>query len=52
MFVWVGKEADDVIVIGRVVLAEMRLYWLTCSVPAEFVARMIRIVFGIEIVYY
>ena len=30
MFVWVGKEADDVIVIGRVVSAELRLYWPSC----------------------
>ena len=30
MFVWVGKEADDVIVIGRVVSAELRLCWPSC----------------------
>ena len=36
MFVWVGKEADDVIVIGRVVSAELRLYLPSCSVSAEF----------------
>ena len=37
------KDADDVIVIGRVasVLAELRLYWPSYSVSAEFVARMI-----------
>ena len=36
MFVLVGKEADDVIVIGRVesVLAELRLYWPSCSISA------------------
>ena len=30
MFLWVGKEANDVIVIGRVVSAELRLYWPRC----------------------
>ena len=35
MFVWVRKEAYDVIVIGRVVLAELHLYWSSCSVLAE-----------------
>ena len=47
MFVKVGKEADDAIVIGRVVSAELRLYWPSCSVSAEFVAHMIRTVFAI-----
>ena len=47
MFVWVGKEADDVI--GRVafVLAELRLYWPSCSVSAAFLAHMSRTVFVI-----
>ena len=31
MFACIGKEAgDDVIVIGRVVSAELRLYWPSC----------------------
>ena len=30
MFVWVGKEADDVIVTGRVLSAKLRLYWPSC----------------------
>ena len=30
MSVWVGKEADNVIVIGRVVSAEVRLVWPIC----------------------
>ena len=30
MFIWVGKEADDVIVIGRVVSAVLRVYWPSC----------------------
>ena len=47
MFVWVGKEVDDVIVIGRLVSAELRLYWPSCSVVADFVAHMIRTVFVI-----
>ena len=39
-FGWVGKEAGyDVIVIGRVVLAELRQYWPSCSVSAEFSDR-------------
>ena len=46
MFVWVGKEADDVIVIGRV-LPELHLYRPSCSVSADFVAHMIRTVFVI-----
>ena len=38
MFLWAGKETGyDVIVIGPVVLAELRLYWLSCSVLTEFV---------------
>ena len=41
----IGKEADDVIVTGHVVLAELRLYWPSYSVSAEFVAHMIRTVF-------
>ena len=44
MFVLVGKEADDVIVIGRVLSAKLHLYWPSCSVLAEFVAHMIQIV--------
>ena len=51
MFVWVGKESDDVIVIGRVVLAELRMYWPSCSVSAKFVAHMIRTVSAIDILY-
>ena len=55
MFVWVGKEADDAIVIGRLVspgrvasvLAELRLYWPSCSMSAEFAAHMIKTVFAI-----
>ena len=47
MFVCVGKEADDVIVIGRVVLAELRLYWPSFPVSAECVAHMIRTIFAI-----
>ena len=35
MFVWVGKEADDVIVIGRVLSAELRLHWPIVSILAE-----------------
>ena len=34
------------------VLAELYLYWRSCSVSAEFVAHMIRTVFAIEILYY
>ena len=45
--VWVGKEAGDIFVIGRVVLAELGLYWPSCSVSAAFVAHMIRTVFAI-----
>ena len=38
MFVYVQKEAgDDVIVIGRVVLAELRLYWPICYISADIV---------------
>ena len=34
------KEAgDDVIVIGRDVLAELRQYWPSCSVSAEFITH-------------
>ena len=47
MSVWVGKEAGNVIVIGRVVSAELRLYWPSSSVSAEFVTRMIRTVSAI-----
>ena len=60
MFVWVGKEADDVVVIGRVVSAELllycpscvcigrvALYLPSCSVSAAFVAHIIRTVFAI-----
>ena len=48
MFVWVGKEAGyDVIVIGRVVLAELRQYLPSCSVSVEFVTHMIRTVFAV-----
>ena len=53
MFVWVGKEVgDDVIVIGRVVSAELRLYLPSCSLSAEIVTHMIRITFAIYILYY
>ena len=53
MFVWVRKEAGyDVIVIGRVVLSELRQYWPSCSVSAEFVTNMIRAAFAIHIMYY
>ena len=64
MFVWAGKKANDVIVIGRVVSAELRLYWPSCvcigrvaSVLAEllcieFVAQMIRAICAIQILYY
>ena len=49
MFVLVGKEARyDVIVIGRVVLAELLQY----SVSAEFVTRMVRTALAIYILYY
>ena len=42
------KEAGyDVIVIGRVVLAELRQYWPSHSVSAELVTHMIRTVFAI-----
>ena len=39
-----GKEADGRIFIGRVVsvLAELRSYWPSCSVTAEFVIQLIR----------
>ena len=47
MFVWAGTEADDVIGIGQVVLVELRLYWPSCSVSAEFVTHMIRAAFAI-----
>ena len=47
MFVWVGKEADDVIVIGQVVSGELRLYLPSCSVSAELIAHTIRPVFAI-----
>ena len=48
MFVSVGKEAgDDVIVIVRVVSAELRLYCPSCFVSAEFVAHIIRTDFAI-----
>ena len=47
MFVLVGKEGDAVIVIGRVVSADLRLYWPSCSVSAEFDAHMIRTIFAI-----
>ena len=30
MLVWVENEADDIIVIGQVVSAEVRLYWPCC----------------------
>ena len=30
MFVWVGKEADEVIVIGQVISAKLCLYWPSC----------------------
>ena len=53
MLVWVGKEAGyDVIVIGLVIFAELRQYWLSCSVSAEFVTQMIRTAFAIYILYY
>ena len=53
MFVWVGKEAGyDVIVIGRVVFAELRQYWPSCSVSAEFITHMNRTAFTIYIPYY
>ena len=54
----------DVIVIGRVVLAELRQYWLSrilaelrqywpsYSVSAEFITHMIRNAFAIYILYY
>ena len=49
MFVWVAKAADDAIFIGRVasVVAELRLYWPSCSVSADFVAHMTGTVFAI-----
>ena len=48
-----GKEAGyDVIVIGRVVLDELRQYWPSCSVSAEFGTHVIRTVFAIYILYY
>ena len=47
MFVLVGKDVDDVIVIDRNLLAELRLYWPSCSVSADFVAHMIWTVFAI-----
>ena len=34
------------------VLAELRLYWPSCSVSADFVAHIIRTVFAISILYY
>ena len=40
MFAWVGKEADDVIVVRRVVLAELRPYWPSCPLSAVFVTHM------------
>ena len=50
MFVWIREEAGyDVIVIGRVVLAELRQYWPSCSVSAEFVTHMIQTAFAIYI---
>ena len=53
MFVWVGKEAEyDVIVIGRDVLTELRQYWPSCSISAEFVTHMVRTAFAIYILYY
>ena len=52
MYVWVGKEAGyDIIVIGRVVLAELRQYWPSCSVSVEFITHMIRTAFAIYILY-
>ena len=54
MFVWVGKDAEDVMVIGQMVSAELylylakfHLYWLKCAVSAEFVTRLIRTTFAI-----
>ena len=41
------KETDDIIVIDRVASAELRLYWPSCSVSAEFVVHMIRTGFAI-----
>ena len=53
MFVWVGKEAGyDVIVIGCVVLTELRQYWPSCSVLAEYVTHMIGTFFARYILYY
>ena len=46
MFEWVGKEADDIIVIGRVVSTELRLYWPSCYASADLVAY-IRTVFTV-----
>ena len=42
MVVWFGKAADDVIVIGQVVAAKLRLCWPSCSVSTEYVTRMIQ----------
>ena len=47
MFVWAGKEPEDDIVTGQIVLAELRLYWPTCFVSPEFVAHMIRTAYAI-----
>ena len=44
------KAGYDAIVIGRVVLAELRQYWPSCSVSAEFVIHMIRTHFAIRTV--
>ena len=50
MFVWVGEESgDDIIVTGRIVLAQLSLYWPSCSVLAEIVIHMIRATFAISI---
>ena len=46
------RSRYDVFVIGRVVLAELRQYWPSCSVSAEFVTHLIRTAFALYILYY
>ena len=46
-YICVKEAGDGVNVIGRVDLAEFRLYWPSWSVLAKFVTHMIRTAFAI-----
>ena len=46
MFVLVGKEADNVIFIGRVVSAELRLYWPSCVCIGRAASVLAELLYG------